>query len=59
MAGSVDKKQYQKLLVDIKSSITPETLNNININVHKHSLNNQRPVLGLGLGTNLGSVPVK
>jgi hypothetical protein len=45
MAGSVDKKQYQKLLVDINTSINPETLNNINININKHSLNNQRPVL--------------
>jgi hypothetical protein len=33
-------------LVDINTSINPETLNNINININKHSLNNQRPVLG-------------
>jgi len=59
MAGSVDKKQYQKLLVDINTSINPETLNNINININKQTLNNQRPVLGDGLGIGLVPVPVK
>jgi len=41
LASTIDKKQYQKLLVDIKASIDTQRIDTVNINLNKRILQGQ------------------